>query len=189
MPSTFGRPIPYAGIGSRRTPADVLALMRDTAAALARRGYLLRSGAADGADRAFEAGARAAGGATEVFIPWPGFNGAGPDALVFDAMPGRDDALRISAPLHPGWDRLKPSVRKLMGRNAMQVLGRSCDDPVRFVLCWAPRPILDSAGRVSDVGGGTGQAVRLAYQQRVPVFHLGLDAHRARLESFVGGAG
>lgn len=40
----------YAGIGARLTPADVLARMRLIACDLEARGYVLRSGAAAGAD-------------------------------------------------------------------------------------------------------------------------------------------
>lgn len=46
----------YTGIGSRSTPPEVLERLRDLAAALAREGYELRSGAADGADMACEEG-------------------------------------------------------------------------------------------------------------------------------------
>lgn len=61
----------YAGIGSRRTPPEVLGRMRRVAERLDARGYTLRSGGADGADSAF------ADGATdkEIFLPWRGFNG------------------------------------------------------------------------------------------------------------------
>lgn len=176
------RPLFYAGIGSRRTPPDMLEVMRDAAAALGRLGYVLRSGGADGADLAFEAGA---GGAAEIFVPWRGFNEAGDRALVFDAMPGRANAMEIASGLHPRWPGLKPPVRKLMARNVMQVLGRACDDPVRFVLCWAPKPVLDADGRVADVDGGTGLAVRVAYRAKIPVYHLGQPEHRARVMAMI----
>ena len=47
----------YAGIGARATPAAVLADMETIAAWLARTGWILSSGGADGADSAFAAGA------------------------------------------------------------------------------------------------------------------------------------
>ena len=46
----------YTGIGARRTPPEVLALMTRAAFALLKRGYVLRSGHAIGADSAFERG-------------------------------------------------------------------------------------------------------------------------------------
>ena len=46
----------YAGIGSRRTPDDVLRLMSRLAAQLYQRSWVLRTGGADGADDAFLSG-------------------------------------------------------------------------------------------------------------------------------------
>ena len=65
----------YAGIGSRETPAHVLEIMATVANEMATRGWTLRSRRADGADSAFEAGARSVNGPMEIFIPWSGFNG------------------------------------------------------------------------------------------------------------------
>jgi len=50
----------YAGIGARATPPEILSLMTRAAFALTKRGYVLRSGHAIGADSAFERGARSA---------------------------------------------------------------------------------------------------------------------------------
>jgi predicted Rossmann fold nucleotide-binding protein DprA/Smf involved in DNA uptake len=46
----------YAGIGSRSTPPEVITVMEEIAQRLAENGWLLRSGAADGADSSFERG-------------------------------------------------------------------------------------------------------------------------------------
>lgn len=46
----------YAGIGSRKTPKKILEQMRNISSFLAKEGYTLRSGGADGADSAFEDG-------------------------------------------------------------------------------------------------------------------------------------
>lgn len=47
----------YTGIGSRETPPDILELMTKIARFMFKQGFTLRSGGADGADSAFEAGA------------------------------------------------------------------------------------------------------------------------------------
>lgn len=65
----------YAGVGSRKAPQEVLGLMERIARRLAVLGWMLRTGGAEGADQAFERGARAGGGTAEVFLPWPGYNG------------------------------------------------------------------------------------------------------------------
>ena len=49
---------PYTGIGSRKTPKDILDVMVDIARKLEQRLYCLRSGGAEGADMAFESGVR-----------------------------------------------------------------------------------------------------------------------------------
>lgn len=48
----------YAGIGARNTPEDILPYMVGAAQQLEAFGLILRSGAAEGADAAFEAGVR-----------------------------------------------------------------------------------------------------------------------------------
>ena len=174
----------YAGIGSRRTPPDVLSLMRQVAEKLARAGWLLRSGAADGADTEFEEGARIAAGKAQIFLPWRQFNGSA-SPLVAPLMPTYPQAERIAAEHHPAWDRLGRGARLLMTRNVMQVLGANLVSPVRLVLAWAPNPRFDGQGRVQDVDGGTGLAIRLAYARRIPVFHLGLPEHLARVQAFL----
>jgi len=61
------------GIGARATPPEVLSLMTRAAFALLKRGYVLRSGHAIGADSAFE---RGAGDAAQTFLPVPGWRGS-----------------------------------------------------------------------------------------------------------------
>jgi hypothetical protein len=177
----------YAGIGSRETPSDVLTLMRDLGAALARRGYVLRSGGAQGADSAFEAGALDAGGVREIFIPWTSFGDRAandPGTIIASTLPKARDALTLASQCHPAWTRLSPAAQKLHARNAHQVLGRHLDDPVAFVVCWARHPTIRD-DKVVNVDGGTGLAVRLAHARGIPIFHLGLDAHRVRIEAFL----
>lgn len=181
----------YAGIGSRRTPPEMLSIIRAAASHLAQAGFLLRSGAADGADIAAEDGARAAGGRCEIFVAWPGFNGRSPSHsegvyCLTDAEINAQ-AMAIAASAHPAWDRLGRGPRALMARNAHQVLGPALDDPVAFVLCWAPKPVLRD-GRVVNCDGGTGLAVRLAAARGIPVFNLAHAPHLQRIEQMLAGA-
>lgn len=161
----------YAGIGSRETPANHLKEMRRWGRELAAKGWVLRSGAADGADSAFEAGAIEAGGVTEIMLPWDGFNGHLTGTPV-ERFAGYGRAIRIASQLHPGWDRLGRGPRSLMARNVFQVLGRDLQSPVDFVLCWGRRPVYAPDGRIVDVSGGTGLAVRLAASLNIQVCHL-----------------
>lgn len=149
----------YAGIGSRETPEDVLKLMTRIARGLDRKGYILRSGGARGADKAFEVGSSK----SDIFLAvdykqvWPN---------VFTDF------------FHPNPKVLKEYPRKLMNRNAMQVLGKNGDTPVEFVICWT------KDGKAS---GGTGQAIRIAEYFYIPVFNLKNEGALEQLKEFING--
>ena len=57
----------YTGVGSRKTPKDVLELMVKIAIKAAQNGYTLRSGGAEGADKAFEHGCDMVKGPKEIY--------------------------------------------------------------------------------------------------------------------------
>lgn len=156
----------YAGVGSRETPPAVQDFMRDIAARLARRAYLLRSGAADGADTAFEDGCKAVGGRMEIWLPWKGFNEHADTGF----YPTEAHAA-VAATVHPAWDRLTRGPRALHSRNVGQVLGRGLDQPVSFVLCWTRDGCINDATRTEDTGG-TATAIVLAARRGIPVFNL-----------------
>ena len=161
----------YAGIGARATPAAVLADMGVIAAWLARTGWHLSSGGADGADSAFAAGAPA--GQRTVWLPWRGYNGhRGADCRVLSTA-AMAACIEIAAPLHPAWERCSPAVRKLHARNAALILGEALDRPVDAVVAFT----LD--GRVE---GGTGMAIRIAEANGIPVLNLGSMTPRAVCE-------
>ena len=117
----------YAGIGARATPAAVLADMTVMAAWLARTGWHLAGGGADGADSAFAAGAPA--GQRTIWLPWQGYNGhRGPDYRVLSASALWACMMEIVTPLHPAWDRCSPAVRKLHARNAAILLSDTVEN-------------------------------------------------------------
>jgi hypothetical protein len=138
-----------------------------TAAKLADLGYTLRSGGAYGADTAFEVGCDSVGGAKEIFLPWMGFNHN--TSQLFNIP---DRAFVIAESLYPfGWTWLAQSVKKLMARNVLQILGTTLDNPVVFVLCWTPDGCTSDKDRTKRTGG-TGQAISLASIMDIPVFNL-----------------
>ncbi|MDE0384962.1 MAG: hypothetical protein OXI22_13830 [Defluviicoccus sp.] len=162
----------YAGIGARATPAAVLADMTVMAGWLARTGWHLSSGGADGADSAFAAGAP-----TErrtIWLPWRGYNGhRGPDCRVLSAVE-LSACIEIAAPLHPAWERCSPAVRKLHARNvAILLMGERLDRPVDAVVCWSER---------GEAVGGTGMGIRIAEARGIPVLNLGSMSPRAVCE-------
>lgn len=138
----------YAGIGSRETPDDVLVMIWQMAASLAERNYLLRSGGAKGADKAFEKGCDARDGQKEIFRP----------------QDSTKIAELIASSLHPAWDRCNEYVRKLHGRNTQIILGKELNDPVDFVICWTYK---------GNTQGGTAMGIKLAGKHNIPVLNLG----------------
>ena len=190
----------YTGIGSRETPKSILALMEEIAFFLCDARWVLRSGAAPGADSAFERGALLArpryGGANrpiQVWLPWPGFEDR-PEGNGWDYLVGSSKDTEIAERFHPAWDKCSQGARKLHTRNVGQILGQrivnygSENDPdpevyeyrepkSRFVICWT------EGGRGQ---GGTGQALRIARHYGVPIFDLGLPKVEARLREASG---
>lgn len=167
----------YTGIGSRSTPPDVLDLMSALAYRLAE-GWTLRSGAADGADSAFEEGHVAAAGVSglEVYLPWPKFNGH--DDLGVARFEPQPEAFQIASRFHPAWDRCSRGAQALHARNVHQVLGLDVLNPMpsKFVIGWT---------RGGSGAGGTGQAYRIANSYAIPVYDLARPDHRQRVEAFL----
>lgn len=169
----------YAGIGSRQTPDHILGVMTDLARVLREEGWWLRSGHAEGADQAFEAGA---GGHADVYLPWASFNAGVPLRANSVAYAPTDAAHDVAALHHPIWRTLPGSVRMLHARNVHQVLGWQLDEPARFVVCWTPDGSLDGRGPNS---GGTGQALRVAAAHGIEVFNLRFDLHLERITRYL----
>lgn len=143
----------YSGVGSRKTPQKVCDKMRLAASYLEKLGFILRSGGAIGADRAFESGV---------------VNPRMKQIFLHDDV--CQDAIYIAKQIHPNWNACSDVAKRLHARNVYQVLGRNLDSPVEFVLCWTPD---GSDGSFSSiVTGGTRTAIVLAYQRDVPVYNL-----------------
>lgn len=170
----------YAGIGSRNAPAHILFMMELMAELLAPH-LTLNSGAADGADSAFEAGAIGGGGQCNIFLPWAGFNNH-PSEL----CPPKPEAFAIASVIHPAWKNLSLAAQKLHARNIHQVVGWSMDEPVEFIVCWTP----DGCEHWSEYGkdtGGTGTAICFASMHDIPVINLKNETAMSKFSEVVSG--
>ena len=156
----------YAGIGSRNTPDDVIQQMEMFARVAAQRDWTLRSGAAPGADSAFERGCDQVGGNKEILLPLPNFFGHSSTL----AAPS-DEAMQLAAEIHPVWRQLSPIPRLLIARNMQQILGVELDTPVLCVVCWT-RDGCEDFRTYSRLTGGTGTAIALASKRGIPIFNL-----------------
>lgn len=137
----------YAGIGARKTPDNILTIMRGLGFYLAQHGLMLRSGRQPvGADAAFEFGCKIANGQSELFAPQPNY------AWMAHAEKH-----------HPAWNKCDQYARERHARNSAVMLGFHLDTPVKFVACWTAN---------GAAVGGTGQALRIAKAYDIPVFNL-----------------
>lgn len=153
----------YTGVGSRETPDDVMAQIREVSAKLALFGYAVRSGGAHGADTAFAEGA---GDESHIYLPWRGFKSG---AARSDAP--SIDAYRMAATVHPAWAQLSRGARALHARNCHQVLGDDLQTPSIFLVCWTADGCSSERTRTRKTGG-TATAIVLADRNDIPVFNL-----------------
>lgn len=135
----------YAGIGSRQTPQNILNNMTILAASLDARSYILRSGGAKGADKAFEAGAK--------------------QSIILRPKHATGEARAIAASFHPAWHNCDEYARNLHGRNAQIILGEKLNSPVDFVLCWTP----------NETRGGTSLGIKIARHNNIPVYNFAVE--------------
>ena len=174
----------YAGLGSRETPADVLALMEALGERLAGERWLLRTGLSPGADQAFYRGALLCGGEVELYLPWPGFQADArldiEGASVRELPQPSAAACELAQRFHERWKQLEPPERQLLARDAHEVLGADLSSPAELLVCWTADGSLDGEELYED---GTGQALRIASEHGVPVLNL---ARREDVEQLVG---
>ena len=126
---------------------------------LAEEGFTLRSGGANGSDRAFELGCVQAHGRMEIYLPWKKFN-----KNISPLFSVSDEAMQLASTVHPAWNKCSDAAKKLHGRNCYQVLGRYLNNPSDFVVCYTEG---------GEIKGGTATAINLALRHNVPVFNLG----------------
>ena len=150
----------YTGVGSRKTPKNILTFMTEIATHLNELGYILRSGGAKGADTAFERGSE--------------------DVEIYYASDCTLEAEKIAERFHPAWNLCSPFVKKLHGRNAFQILGLDLNTPSRFLICWTPDACTCHADRTIRTGG-TGTAISIADSYNVKIFNLAVPSHADRL--------
>jgi hypothetical protein len=147
-------------IGSRQTPSDVLELMEHIATWCTRKGIVVRSGKAGGADAAAIYGCMKAYeqsdivAVPEMYIPWAGFGETGM-STAWDSVQGSNvHAESIASSIHPAWYKCSQGAKKLHTRNVCQILGVNLDKPSDVVLYWCK----EVGGKPT---GGTATAVNL----------------------------
>lgn len=158
----------YTGIGSRSTPVDILQRMVKLGSWFSELDWVLRSGGADGADRAFERGVRV-GKQCDIYIPWKGFAKHSDNPIIASNIDTWEQAKMIAADIHPAWDKCSDGAKALHARNMYQVLGHDLNTPSKFVVFYAKETKSDY------VSGGTRTAVELARQYGIPCVNMWCD--------------
>ena len=143
----------YTGIGSRKTPQEILEFMTQIAKHLDHLGYHLRSGGAKGADTAFSKGST--------------------NYTIFTADQATSEAMQIAQKYHKAWDKMGDYAKKLHARNTFQVLGINLNNPSKFLICWTPDGAETHSER-SIQTGGTGTAISIADKWDIKIYNLAL---------------
>lgn len=139
-------------MGLGKPPQPILERFIRLGKYLQNKGFVLRSGAADGA---FEQEVSY----KHIFLPWPSYNNHTSNFYNID-----ERCYQIASEIHPYWSGLKDSVRKLHARNVFQCLGPNLDTPSQFLVCWTEN---------GETKGGTATAIRLAEKFNIPIFNFG----------------
>jgi hypothetical protein len=176
----------FTGVGSREAPDSALRDGEEIGEALAKLGFLFRSGKAIGMDSAFERGVLKANpnAPMEIYTVGPPKGVDPADTRYIDAcqVPTFKAALTLAAYFHPNWPAvLKKEKEKnwpishLHGRNIFQNLGVSLAEPSDLWIGWA-KP----AGEHS-VQGGTNVGYRCARFWGINTCNLYHDHERRAL--------
>ena len=156
----------FAGIGSESITVDESNLAQELASYMARLGWVLYSGNANGSDIAFQ---RGSGGRCVVFLPWAGFNMEeynGPFIETYDVGKTAEGIASVARFHVSHGHHLKPGTMRTLARDHHQVMGYRTWPKVKFVICCAN---LDSKG---EIAGGTGQACKIAASEGIPILNI-----------------
>lgn len=158
----------YSGIGSRSCPPNQCDKLSSIARILAARQHILRSGGAEGADKAFENGHLTINKNMEIYIPWRSFAKPLMTFHIYDIPKEIEkQAGEMAEKIHPAWNKCSDGAKRLHTRNIYQVLGKDLKSPSSFLIAWTPD------GRAT---GGSRTAIILADMYDVPVFNTQDDA-------------
>lgn len=153
----------FTGIGTRTPSPEIEKKAIEIAKMMYDRGYILRSGGADGMDSLFEMGYP---DNKEIYLPWKNFNKNSSPLYTVTS-----EALELASKHHPVWSRLSPAVKNLMARNCYQALGQTLDKPSDILICYTWDGCESHKTR-SEKTGGTGMAIELASLRNIPVINM-----------------
>lgn len=188
----------YTGVGSRETPLYILYMMSELAVIFEKKGFVLRSGCATGADAAFEDALSDPANNAEIYVPNKGFAynmgttfkkhyiiprekfGTHFDGLFYQAT-----RLIHQKDIWKFWKYCnKSNIMDLHNRNMFQVLGLDLKSKSNFNICYTKNKELkydDTTNRT----GGTGTSINASDIYNIELFNLSVDEHYSRLKKFI----
>lgn len=187
----------YTGVGSRNAPLYIMYMMSELAMVLEKKGHILRSGCATGADAAFEDLLEKPAQSAEIYVPNKQFpfrmggaykshylipvdiHGRGIDSLYSQAM-----RMIHARDIHKAWQRCSVDIMMLHNRNMFQVLGQDLKTPSKFLVCYTRGKELTYDDTTIKTGG-TATAINAAHLNNVDVFNLSVHEHYLRLRKFI----
>ncbi|MCY9870506.1 hypothetical protein [Vibrio barjaei] len=188
----------YTGVGNRAINKYTSLDLVKFAFVMAFNGYQHRGGVQVGSDLSFHFGALFAcevlrGKGYEVtekmftigFVPWFPFNGFD-RSCSWAELGVSKGAFEIAERYHPNYANLTSASKKLMARNAPQVLGENLanDEASKMLVAYTS----DGAEKfTTSKTGGTAQAIRMAIDLSIPVRNLGNPLTHKQVMAWVEG--
>lgn len=161
------------GIGTRYPPKEIEIEIKRIALMFHEKGWILRSGGADGADSLWESQYP---DNKEIYLPWKNFN-----KNISSFFNISKEAMELASKHHAVWSQLSYGAKCLMSRNCYQVLGYDLNTPSDLVICYTHDGCQSHLTR-SIKTGGTGMAIELASLRKIPIINMFNDNWEANLK-------
>lgn len=168
----------YAGIGPRKTPPHVLNQMAQIGKILADSGFILSTGAGEGADEAWEEFVKP--NQSRIFLAKP--KKYRRYAIVPTVTQEQWDFCNKHFKLHRNNLDLSTQneyIQMLFCRNLNILLGEDLQVPVDFVAYWYDKDY------PTGWAGGTGHTVSMAYELEIPCFNIWSQRDQQAMDDFV----
>lgn len=179
----------YTGVGSRDVSQEEFEYMVLVGRVMAKKGYKLRSGAAKGADQAFQIGACMVNpNLTEIWLPWFSFGDRLDGDKRFEGSKyyvptpeqfEKNRNLWLETEIISWFEKMKQGAQKLHGRNANQVIGHDDELSKVCIYCADIQPN-------GEPKGGTRSAVLLSKHYSIPTYNIRNDVERRKLSKILG---
>lgn len=177
----------YTGIGSRRTPQHILDDMQSIGFTLSEMGYLLRSGNANGDDKAFAKGCDLQKGNSEIYLPFNNFNGGCRNSIFINNKTTLKQAHDIMVTLKPKGYTFNSRNTPFHRRNVFQILGGNLTKQTDFVICYTDTGAENEKQIIErNDNSGTALAMTLASRLNIPIINMYNSDWLTKLEILLG---